>query len=89
MNVRKRSQEPKEATESQGSLETSRKSFVFAARKQDILLGNVQIKRKLKLSSRDFDVGGNFSFVSIVETSYVMEVLENVIFHGSIKLKHH
>ena len=51
MIVSKGSNELKEQAPSPRSLETCRKLFVFVARKPDILLGNVQIRRKLELGS--------------------------------------
>ena len=56
MIVPKGSKELKEQARSPRNLETCRKLFVFAARKQDILLGIVQIMRKLELSSGDVDI---------------------------------
>ena len=51
--------------------------------------GNVQTRRKLELSSWDFDISNNCSrkqFYKYDELSYVMEVSEIVIIHESIKL---
>ena len=54
--VPKGSKELKEQAPSPRSLETCRKLFVSVARKQDILLGIVQIMRNLELSSGDVDI---------------------------------
>ena len=59
--ISKGSKELKEQAPSPRSLETCRKLFVFVARKQDILLGNVQIRRKLELSSGDVDISNKGS----------------------------
>ena len=56
MIVSKGRKELKEKAPSPRSLQTCRKLFVFVARKQDILLGKVQIRRKLELSSGDVDI---------------------------------
>ena len=56
MIVSKGSKELKEHAPPPRSLETCRKLFVFVARKQDILLGIVQIMRNLELSSGDVDI---------------------------------
>ena len=57
----KGSKELKEQAPSPRSPETCRKLFVFVARKQEILLGNVHIRRKLELSSGDVDISNKGS----------------------------
>ena len=61
MIVSKGSNELKEKAPSPRSLKTCRKLFVFVARKQDILLGIVQIMRKLELSKGDVDISNKGS----------------------------
>jgi hypothetical protein len=50
INAQERNQEPGEQAQSPRSPKTCRKSFVFTAWKQDILLLNVQLRRKLNMS---------------------------------------
>ena len=61
MIVSKGSKVLKEQAPSPRRLETCWKLFIYVARKQDILLGIVQIMRKLELSSGDVDISNKGS----------------------------
>ena len=82
--VLKGSKELKEQAPSPRSPKTYRKLCVFIARKQDIMLLNVPTRRKLELSSWNFDIGNKCSRKQIYEyneLSCVMDV-SNIVMNS-------